>query len=67
MGEIFTNSIKMVRELVYCMDNLCRKLNSRPFQFVVSVPLGTDFWPFKLTLRWALVLVSVFLVKMRAG
>ena len=44
MGEIFTNSIKMVRELVYCMDNLCRKLTSRSFQFVVSVPLGTDFW-----------------------
>ena len=43
MGEIFTNSIKMERELVYCIDNLCRKLTSRSFQFVVSVPLGTDF------------------------
>ena len=37
MGEIFTHSIKMERELVYCMDNLCRKLTSRSFQYVVPV------------------------------
>ena len=44
----FTDNIEMERELVHGMDNLCRKLASHSFQFVVSVPLGTDFWPLPL-------------------
>ena len=48
LGEIFTDSIEMERVLVNGMDNLWRKLASRSFQFVVSVPLGTNFWPLPL-------------------
>ena len=48
MGEIFTSNIEMERVQVNGMDNLCRRLGSRSFQFVVSVPLGTDFWPLSL-------------------
>ena len=48
MGEIFTSNIGVERVLVNGMDNLCRKLGSRSFQFVVSVPLGADFWPLPL-------------------
>ena len=35
MGEIFTDNIEMERVLVNGMDNLCRKLGLRSFQFVV--------------------------------
>ena len=48
MGEIFMDNIEMERVQVNGMDNLCRKLGSHSFQFVVSVPLGTDFWPLPL-------------------
>ena len=49
MGEIFTDNIEMERVQVNGgTDNRCRGLGSRSFQFVVSVPLGTDFWPLPL-------------------
>ena len=52
MGKIFTGNIEMERVQVNAMDNLCRKLGSHSFQFVVSVPLGADFWPLPLALRF---------------
>ena len=67
MGEIFTNSIEMERELVYGMDNLCRKLTSRSFQFVVSVPLGTDFWPLPLAGRAWICCMGAWGILMRTG
>ena len=48
MGEIFTDNIEMERVQVDGMDNLCRRLGTRSFQFVVSVPLGTDCWSLPL-------------------
>ena len=48
MDEVFTDNIKMEIVLLNGIDNLCKKLDSRSFQFVVSVPLGTDFWPLPL-------------------
>ena len=48
MCEIFMQNIEMERVQVYGMDNPCRKLGLRSFQFVVSIPLGTDFWPLPL-------------------
>ena len=48
MCEIFAQKIEMERVQVFGMDNLCRKLGSRSFQFVFSVPWGTDFWPLPL-------------------
>ena len=39
MGEFFTDNIEMERVMVNGMDNLCRKLSSHSFQFIVYVPL----------------------------